>query len=300
MKFLLFATLPLLLLTAQTPPKRQLVITIDDLPRGGDSPSQDLAELTSMTRALTKHLRGTHAIGFVNPGSAKARAIGDAGLQSILKIWRDNKLDLGNHTSTHPSLHRVPLADYIQNLEAAEPPITQARGGRRSVFFRHTFLHTGLTLDIRRGFEDYLAKNNYRIAPVTIDTSDYVFAYVYSRDPARVRAAYLEHIEGATAFFEKRSVEVVGREIPQIILLHANQLNADTMPDLLALFKRRGYRFIPLAEALRDPAYQLPDTYTGPNGQSWIHRWAATKGMPQVEEPAEPQWIMELYRQGRK
>ena len=286
-----------LLLTAQTPPQRQLVITIDDLPRGGDSPSQDLAEMTAMTRALTGHLRGTHAIGFVNPGSVKARAIGDEALQSLLKIWRSNKLDLGNHTSNHPSLHRIPLADYIKNLEAAEPAITTARGGRRSLFFRHTFLHTGLTLETKRGLEDYLAKNGYRIAPVTIDTSDYVFANVYSRDPARVRAAYLEHLESATAFFEKRAVEVVGRAIPQIILLHANQLNADSMGDVLAMFRRRGYRFIPLEQALRDPAYQLPDTYTGPNGQSWIHRWAATKGMPHVDEPAEPNWIMDLYRQ---
>lgn len=295
MRHLLFFLLPLLL-AAQTPPKRHLTITIDDLPRGGDSPSQDLAELTAMTRALTSHLRGTHAIGFVNPGSVKSRAIGPAGLQSILKIWRGNKLDLGNHTSTHPSLHRIPLADYIKSIEEAEPAITQARGGQRSVFFRHTFLHTGLTLETKRGLEDYLAKNNYRIAPVTIDTSDYVYAAVYAQDPARVRAAYLEHVENATAFFERRSVEVTGREIPQIILLHANQLNADTMPALLAMFKRRGYRFIPLAEALRDPAYQLPDTYTGPRGQSWIHRWATTKGLPHVDEPAEHPWIMDLYR----
>ncbi|MBY0374558.1 MAG: polysaccharide deacetylase family protein, partial [Bryobacteraceae bacterium] len=148
MRHLLFFLLPLLL-AAQTPPKRHLTITIDDLPRGGDSPSQDLAELTAMTRALTSHLRGTHAIGFVNPGSVKSRAIGPAGLQSILKIWRGNKLDLGNHTSTHPSLHRIPLADYIKSIEEAEPAITQARGGQRSVFFRHTFLHTGLTLETK-------------------------------------------------------------------------------------------------------------------------------------------------------
>jgi hypothetical protein len=63
------------------------------------------------------------------------------------------------------------------------------------------------------------------------------------------------------------------------------------MPDLLAMMRRRGYRFVSLDEALRDEAYRLPDDYTGPGGFSWIHRWSKTKGMAPKGEPDEPAWI---------
>ena len=70
-------------------------------------------------------------------------------------------------------------------------------------------------------------------------------------------------MESIVAFFEARSIEVVGREFPQVLLLHANQLNADLMPDLLAMFRRRGYTFVSLDRALADEAYRLPDDYAG-------------------------------------
>lgn len=70
------------------------------------------------------------------------------------------------------------------------------------------------------------------------------------------------------SFFEHRSVEVVGREIPQILLIHASELNADLMPELLAMFRHRGYTFVSLSHALEGPAYQRPDEYAGPMGFS--------------------------------
>lgn len=52
------------------------------------------------------------------------------------------------------------------------------------------------------------------------------------------------------------------------------------MPDLLAMFKRRGYSFITLDQALTDEAYRLPEGYVGRNGFSWIHRWSKPRGCP--------------------
>jgi hypothetical protein len=100
-------------------------------------------------------------------------------------------------------------------------------------------------------------------------------------------------MESIVAFFEARSIEVVGREFPQVLLIHANQLNADLMPDLLAMFRRRGYTFVTLERALEDEAYRLPDDYAGRGGFSWIHRWARTKGMPPKGEPDPPTWVQE-------
>jgi len=99
------------------------------------------------------------------------------------------------------------------------------------------------------------------------------------------------YMESVVAFFEARAVEVVGHEFPQIFLIHANQLNADSMPDLLAMFRRRGYAFVSLDEALADSAYALPDGYVGRGGFSWIHRWSRTKGMAPKGEPDPPAWV---------
>jgi peptidoglycan-N-acetylglucosamine deacetylase len=80
-----------------------------------------------------------------------------------------------------------------------------------------------------------------------------------------------------------------------VLLIHASQLNADLMPDLLAMFRRRGYTFVALEEALRDAAYTLPDDYAGPGGFSWIHRWSKTKGMPNKGEPDPPAWVQTAF-----
>ena len=57
---------------------REVAITIDDLPRGGDDPAAFHYEaIRAMTEKLLKPLAGTHAIGFVNPGRDSATAIGD-------------------------------------------------------------------------------------------------------------------------------------------------------------------------------------------------------------------------------
>ena len=278
----------------------QVAITIDDLPRGGDHGPRDLASIRMMTAQLLAPLRGIPVIGFVNAG--RAEDLGDAGLQSILKLWLANGATLGNHTWSHPDLNEVPLADYEADLLRGEPAIAQALG-KRPVFFRHPFLHAGKDAATRQALERFLVEHHYRIAPVTLDNSDWMFAAIYApalmTNPvlaARVRAAYLAYMESIFAFFEQRGPEVAGHEFPQTLLIHASQLNADAMPDLLAMMRRRGYRFVSLEDALKDPAYRLPDEYYGTGGFSWIHRWSKTTGMPPKAEPDEPAWIAEAYK----
>ena len=88
---------------------------------------------------------------------------------------------------------------------------------------------------------------------------------------------------------------VAGREFPQILLLHANQLNADLMPELLAMFRRRGYDFVSLEDALADETYGLPENYVGPGGFSWIHRWSMSQEMAPKGEPDPPAWALEAF-----
>jgi peptidoglycan/xylan/chitin deacetylase (PgdA/CDA1 family) len=278
---------------------RQVAITIDDLPRGGDGGSRTLPEIRDMTERLLRTFRdqGVPVAGFVNEG--RQVEFGSEGLRQILDLWLDIGADLGNHSYSHLNINDVPIDEYTADILKGEPVLRAALAahGRPLRFYRHPFLFTGPTPEIKEALHAFLDRHGYRVAPVTLDTADYQYAALYMRPQyrERVRQEYVPYIESVVAFFEKRSVDVVGREFPQILLLHANQLNADLMPDLLAMFRRRGYTFVSLDRALADDAYRLPDDYVGRGGFSWIHRWSRTKGMAPKGEPDPPMWVQDAW-----
>lgn len=107
----------------------------------------------------------------------------------------------------------------------------------------------------------------------------------------------MKHLGTMFDYFERRSREVLGYEVAQILLLHANDINAASMDEMVGLLKRRGYKFISLDEALTDRAYQLEDGYIGRMGLSWIHRWALGMGKKNDirNEPDPPKFILDLY-----
>ena len=45
--------------------------------------------------------------------------------------------------------------------------------GRRLTYYRHPFLFTGPTPEIKQGMQAYLDGRGYRVAPVTLDNADY-------------------------------------------------------------------------------------------------------------------------------
>src|SRR5437868_840908 len=129
---------------------RQVAITFDDLPRGGDTADgRDLQSIRRMTEKLLAALRGVPVTAFVNTG--RVPEIGDDGLQTILKLWRAQEASLGNHTFSHADLNTTPLDQYTADILRGEPAITEALGGARPVFFRHPFLHAGKDLPTKRG-----------------------------------------------------------------------------------------------------------------------------------------------------
>jgi peptidoglycan-N-acetylglucosamine deacetylase len=287
---------------AAAPPTRAVAITIDDLPRGLDGGPRDLPSMKALTAALRQpfHDRRIPVTGFVNAG----RYPDDVpGLKELLTMWIEAGAQLGNHSFSHPDINSVPLDVYTKDILRGEEPLRAvlAAHGLPLKFYRHPYLHVGATPESKEGLARFLMNRGYEVAPVTLDNADYAFAAAYLRPGTRARARreYLSYMESTVAFFETRSVEVMGREFPQVLLIHANQLNADFMPSLLGMFERRGYRFVTLEEALRDPVYQSAESYVGKGGFSWIHRWSRTKGLPGKAEPEPPAWVMRAFEQSR-
>jgi peptidoglycan/xylan/chitin deacetylase (PgdA/CDA1 family) len=298
--------LGLLVATDPAAPQRAVAVTFDDLPTVSVVPL-DMAEREALTARLLGAI-GRHrvpAIGFVNESKlADSTGAIDQRAVALLRKWLDGGLELGNHTWSHPDLHRIPLADFEADLLHGEQVTRRllAERGKVPRYFRHPFLHTGQSLAVRDSLIAFLGQHDYRVAPVTIDNFDYVFAAAYDRallgrDGAaagRIRASYLEYMDSVTAFYERQSAAILRRELPQVLLLHASRLNADAFDGLATMLERRGYRSVPLGQALEDPAYDSPDRYAGPAGITWLHRWALTAGTaPSVfqGEPVVPDWV---------
>jgi hypothetical protein len=74
------------------------------------------------------------------------------------------------------------------------------------------------------------------------------------------------------------------------------------MQAMLAKLEARGYAFISLEEALKDPAYASPDGYIGPRGPSWLLRWAKGLGKATTKkgQPDPPEWITAKFEARRR
>ena len=294
-------------LTGQT---RSIAVTIDDLPTVS-ALGNGIVEAERITRdlvaAVARHK--VPAIGFVNERKLRTDGAVDPRRVALLQQWIDAGLELGNHTYSHADLHTTPIDDFLRDVSEGEKITRELLGNVKKplTFFRHPYLHTGRDKETRVTLEAFLRERGYTIAPVTIDNSDYIFAAAYDRLGAsggeamrqKVAAAYLEYMEQVVAFYEQQSQAIVGRDIPHTLLMHANALNAATFDDMARMLVKRGYRFIPLAEALKDPAYASPDEFYGPQGITWLHRWAMTAGKPGktfAGEPRVPEWVERAWQ----
>lgn len=313
MKPVTFAVLTLVLgctLTfAQAPQKtdRAVAVTIDDLP-AGMADRLPASNITAMTTKLLSTLRDQKVpvVGFVN--EKKLFKVGEADERiKALQMWLDSGFELGNHTFSHMSLNQNELKDWEDDVVQGESVlrILLAPHKMKLRYFRHPYLDTGRDLATRRKAEEFLTQRGYRIAPVTLDGWDWAFAGIYEDAKARndsdlqqkIVKDYLAYHDAQFAYSERLAQQVLGHEPKQILLLHASNLEADHIGELLEVLRKRGYRFITLEEALGDSAYSLPDSYVGEEVTGWLEHWAITQGKIPQGAPVFPQWVLERSKQ---
>jgi len=285
--------------------QRTIAITIDDLPVV--SPHTDISNRQAITRRILAHLNKAKApvTAFVNETKLYDSSGKPDDLQiDLLRMWLDQGIDLGNHTYSHISLNAVTLSEYEDNILKGEI-ITKrlmTERGKTISYFRHPYLFTGRTMEIKSELGKFLTEHGYTIAPISFDDGDYIFAAAYekaldAKDKAlvkRIGKAYVPYMRSKLEYWERQSERLFKREIAQTLLIHANIINSYYLGDLIAMFKKRGYRLISLDEALKDDFYKLPDKYLGRGGISWLHRVALERGKEFLEphEPSIPDFVL--------
>jgi peptidoglycan/xylan/chitin deacetylase (PgdA/CDA1 family) len=281
---------------------RSVALTFDDLPLAGEGGATDAQ---GVNRAILLALARHHApaIAFVN--EKRVREIGVASGQAVLRDWLANGQDLGNHTFSHRDLNTLTVEEFRTEVIEGEASLRQVlqERGRALRYLRFPYNHSGDTKEKHDAVAAFLSERGYMVATCTIDNSDWEFARAYDLMATRgerealtkLQKEYLAYTEAEIDYYTELDRKVLGREVPHVMLLHANRLNAGMMDELLRLFEKRGYRFVTLGEAQSDPAYRGPDTFVTSFGPMWGYRWAEERGV-KIDgrlEPEPPAWVLQ-------
>lgn len=287
---------------------KQICISIDDLPIQRIDrfmPQRQINITEGILNSLVKY--GIPAIGFVNEKNLYTDGKPDPARVDLIRKWLEKGMEIGNHTYSHPDYDHVTFDAFREDLLKGQV-ITGPLGAEYNKpirYFRHPYLHRGDSQAKADSLSDFLNLIGLTEAPVTIDNSEWIFGSAYdivypTSDTLllqKIGAAYITYMEAKLHYFEDQSQKLFGRNIRQILLFHANALNAEYLDELAGMLQKNGYQFISLSEALQDDAYRSEDQYYKRNGISWLHRWAYTRGYRGDffgSEPLAPEFVKEI------
>jgi peptidoglycan-N-acetylglucosamine deacetylase len=260
---------------------QSVAFTFDDGPHLSSTPRlSPQARNQALLDALSKHKVKSALFVTVNNGADRPEGL------ALARAWGTAGHVVANHTMSHPSLHseKVTLEQYKQEVLDCDAVIRHLPGYQK--WFRFAYLREGNTPEKRDGMRAFLKTQGYRNAYVSLDTSDWrldqklveVLTKDANADVTPIKRAYLAHVWQRAQAYRTLSQQLQGRDIPQVLLLHHNLINALWLDDVIAMFKEKGWTITTPAAAFADPIYQLqPDRNVA--GQSLLIAMARTLGL---------------------
>ena len=271
------------LLAQKASPAPEVAITFDDLPAHGQLPAGETR--LDVIRSILDTIRREHLppiYGFVNSGR------GDKGDDAVFKAWADAGQPLGSHSFTHIDLDKVTPEAWEADLLKNEPTLQQFAKNNDWHWLRYPYLHEGDTAEKHQAVAAFLKDHGYRTAEVSLDFEDYLYNAPYARCADKGRAdvidalhdSYLATADQYIDIFRSLSHREFGRDIRYVLLLHVGAFDARMFPDLIALLRERGFRFITLQQAMSDPAYANDPGIGLPGGGGFQELVAAARKLP--------------------
>ncbi|WP_245646576.1 GDSL-type esterase/lipase family protein [Sphingomonas soli] len=272
------------------PPPPAIALTFDDMPAHGQLPvGTTWPEVADGIIAALK-AADAPATGFLN-GALLAQAPGG---EKVLDAWRAAGLPLANHGWSHANLDQLTDAQFAEEVAKNEALLASKMGSEDWRWFRYPFLAEASADPAKRArIRKLLADKGYKVATVTMDFGDWAYTAPYARCVARQDYAALAEMEkawlaGAAANADRyraMSRALYGRDIPYVLLMHLGALDARLMPQLLEMYRKKGFRFVTLEEASRDPYYRSEVNPALPPRPQGLEGALRAKGM---EVPAGP------------
>ncbi|MGH1336674.1 MAG: polysaccharide deacetylase family protein [Aureispira sp.] len=274
--FLIF--LLLFLQNAVLSAQKVVSITIDDVP------NTNLYQQQNHQAPLLQQLEALQiptAI-FINEGLLyKTTALSQN--FDLLHQWiKSDYTTLGNHTFSHSRYSTTGPSFFSDILKGAYISTELAQYYNKTLHhFRFPYNDLGKDSLQQAAVEAFLRKQGYQTTPFTIESSDWLYNYVYKyyweqQQEEKAKEIGQEYVTKTLAyfdFFETLAFNEYHRPIKHIYLCHDNLLNAHYLPLLIKELQARNYQFISLDAALQDPIYQQPNYYYKKWGISWLYRW---------------------------
>jgi len=223
------------------------------------------------------------------------RVDSDSG-QQLIAAWDRAGHLIGNHSYSHLYFNastdtdvskKVTLAEFEADALKNEPFVRPYHHFTR--LFRYPYFKEGDTVEKRDGMRAFLQEHGYRVGRATIDASDWAISgRLEKREKANVHADlsgyrdfFLQHIWERAQFYDSLAQRVLARLVRHTVLLHHNALNALFLADLIAMFRKKGWKPVDADYAFKDEVYdRQPKTL--PAGESLI--WALAKETGKFEK----------------
>lgn len=224
---------------------------------------------------------------------------------NIVRLWRDAGFEIGIGGFKHQWFYDAGYENYVSNTEmnllVAKQILDEKNLSPR--YFSYPFLNTGKSADERNRFETWLGARGLTPVKYTIDNNEWMYSYAY--DAARndndistmneIRVAFIKYMSEMFDHYEAYSQEMFGRDINQTMVLTPSRLVTDSSDDLFGIIEKRGYKFVSMDEALKDEAFQTPESFYGKSGISWFERWQMARGGKLRDEPQPSEEVKKIW-----
>ncbi len=278
----------------------RMAFTVDDLPiyphlalREGHTPH---AVATRIIEALERNgLSGVFAMANSWPLDV------DPAYARILDDWIAAGHHIGNHTHSHPLLNDTSAADFIHDITVADALLAPwiAKAPLRA--FRHPLDLWGNTEDKRARVNAHLADLDYRSANVTSWFHDWEWdrAWQYllqsgrSEEAEGLKDAFVDYAAAQVAHDAQTCDSFFGHDVIGIGLDHNVAFFAEVADAFFARLVSQGVAFVPLADALDDPAYARSGSIVTDAFQLYQLKIAAADGVTLAAIPPTHQSLID-------
>ncbi|MCC7027352.1 MAG: prolyl oligopeptidase family serine peptidase [Saprospiraceae bacterium] len=274
--------------------RTKISITIDDVPntkkfRADHYRSLLLETLDSLNIPI--------AI-FINEG-LMYRTIDTVQNLMLLEEWaKRNFITLGNHTFSHLRYSDVTFDEFKKDVEKGEIISRQLANKFNKTLetFRFPYNNLGIDSIHQAKMDSFLTSMAYKIAPFTVESSDWMFNAVYEHyisnlefeQAAKIGALYVSTTIAYVHYFDSLSQSIYGRNVNQIYLCHDNSINAKYLKEIIVALESEDYEFVSIKDAILDSAYNQSNVYYKKWGISWFYRWMTDSNIRKEWMKKEP------------
>jgi hypothetical protein len=204
----------------------------------------------------------------------------------ILDDWVAAGHHIGNHTHSHPLLNETSAGDFIHDISVADEVLAPWISKAPLRAFRHPLELWGNTEEKRVSVNAHLDRLAYLDAGVTSWFYEWEWDRAWrhllqtgrTEEAERLKEEFVDYAAAQVAHDAETCRTVFGHEVIGIGLIHPVAFFTEVADAFFARLFAEGVVFVPLAEALDDPAYVRSGSIVTDAFQTYQIKMAAADG----------------------